>query len=498
MRTMQIQPGSLATRLSDDGTGEIDGIAVPWGQRIEYAGVMEEFKRGAITPDDAIGTLLLDHHKRDTPIGVITAAQDTDEGLAITARISATSSGRDLLQLSRDGVPLGLSVGFQPTKTRQASHGLVYERADLMELSVVSMPAYSAARITATREEQAPMTQEPTTETREAPAVDLAPLSERIDQLEARIAARMEQPPARHVGVVDAFVAQLRDAGANGGQVRALADVLSSGNAGLLPPAWSSEVRDYVDAERYLFRFAGSMPFPATGHTLTVPKVVQNSTVGPRGTEKTNPPTRAYQTGSDTFTAAWYAGGVDVALEVIWQSDPAILSLVVQDMLSQYGKYTNLKATQDMETASAPAGAALDTATYGGLISDLIGNGEAIRAETGVFGNKLSATTASYTAILGLVDSDNRRIFATNGASNADGSARLDAQVINIGGVDVFHNPAATEDVQFNSKAFRIAEKPPMTIQQDNVALLGRDLGVLGAIISLPLYPAGIVGYSAL
>jgi HK97 family phage prohead protease len=494
VRTLSLQPSRLTTRSSDNDSLTIEGIAVPWGDPIVYGGVQEQFQRGAISPDDAVGRPLLWSHDRNEPVGHIVEARDTDEGLAITAVVQPTTRGRDAMALINGGSLRGMSVGFQPDETRSTATGVVFTRASLIELSLTPLPAYESAAITNTREEETPAMSE-TTEVREAPQVDLAPISERIDQLEARMLERKE--PARRIGVVEAFTEQLRDAYNNQGHIRALSDVLSSGNAGVLPPTWSNEVRDYVDSVRYLFPHAGSMAFPSSGHTLTVPKVLTNTTVGARGTEKTNPPSSAYTSGSDTYTAQWVAGGVDIAMELIFQSDPAILSLVVQDMLAQYGKYTNQKATQDLEAASAPAGAALDTATYKGLIADLIENGEGIRAATGMFGNKLSATTASYVAILGLVDGDNRRIFATNGGSNADGSARLDAQAINIGGIDVFHNPAAAEDVQFNSKAFRIAEKPPMTIQQDNVALLGRDLGVLGAIISLPLYPAGIVGYSA-
>ena len=239
------------------------------------------------------------------------------------------------------------------------------------------------------------------------------------------------------------------------------------------------------------------MPFPTMGHTLTVPKVTQNTTVGARGTEKTEPPTQAYTTGSDTYTAAWFAGGVDVALEVIWQSDPAIWGLIVQDILGQYAVATDAAFTLAAETAATPVGSTLDIASYGALIADLVTAGETIRAATGMFGNLVSATTDDYIAILSLVDSDNRRLFATNGGTNADGSASLDARVIQVGGITIAHNPRAAETMQFNAKALRVAEKPPVTLMTDNVALLGKDLGVIGAIITLPLYPAGILVHSA-
>lgn len=496
MRTLSLQPSRLTTRASDNDSLTIEGIAVPWGNPIVYGGVREEFQRGAISADDAVGRPLLWSHDRNEPVGHITEARDTEEGLSITAVVQPTTRGRDAIALISGGSLRGMSVGFQPDETRNTSTGVVFTRASLVELSLTPLPAYESAAITNTREEEAPDMSE-TTEVREAPQVDLAPISERIDQLEARMLERQDRQPARRLGVVEGFVEQLRGS-QDARHIRALADVLSSGNAGLLPPTWSSEVRGYTDAMRYFIPRAGSMAFPSVGHTLTVPKRTQSTTVAARGAEKSEIPSRAYTSGSDTYTADWYAGGVDIALEVIWQSDPAILTLVVQDILEQYAVVTDQAVTLAAETAATPTGAALDTSSYGALVADLIEAGETIRAATGQFGDLVSLTTASWQAVLGLVDADGRRVLANIGATNADGSAGLTAGAVNIGGINLFHNPRAAEDLVFNQKSFRVAEKPPVTLQSDNVALMGRDLGVLGALIELPLYPAGLLVFSAL
>ena len=97
-----------------------------------------------------------------------------------------------------------------------------------------------------------------------------------------------------------------------------------------------------------------------------------------------------------------------------------------------------------------------------------------------------------------MVADDGRRILATTGSTNADGSAALTAQSVNIGGITVGHNPRASVDLHFNTKALRVAEKPPVSLTSDNVALMGRDVGVLGALITLPLYPAGILKYATI
>jgi len=492
-----MRPGQLQTRQTDDGTGEIEGLAVPWGTRIEYAGLQEEFARGAISPDDAIGTILLDHHKRDAPIGVITHAEDTEEGLTITAKVSSTSAGRDLLQLGRDGIPLGLSVGFQPIETREASHGLVYEKAMLAELSVVSLPAYRDARITATREEEAPMTQEPTTDTREAPAVDLAPIQERMEQLESLLARRQQDTPSRTLSVREAFAIQVADTITHK-QVRALGDAISSGNAGVLPPDWSSMVRGYLDGNRWLASRLGTMAFPATGQTLTVPDITVEPTVANRGTELTEiPGAPAFQTGSDTFTAQWLSGGQRIAIELLETSSPEIGALIASRLLLAYSQASDKYLAQTIEAEATPTTAVLDFTDYGTFVAQVIDAAETIRAASGTPGDRLALTTASWKSLLGLVDADGRRVLSTTGAQNADGAAPITSTAVDVGGVLCFHSVNSQEDMQFSTATAAFAEKPPMTLTETNVDVMGRSIGVLGAVIALPLYPAGILVHSA-
>ena len=317
-----------------------------------------------------------------------------------------------------------------------------------------------------------------------------------LSELESRLAA-MSRPadPPRRLGVTEALAEQLR-AGKETRRVAALADVLSSGNAGVLPPQWSKEVRDYVDRQRYMFSALGSIGFPTVGTSLTVPKITGHTLVGPRGGEKTEIPSRTFTTGSDTFSVKFFAGGADIALEVIWQSDPAIYPLVVESILGQYAVATDEALTADVEDEAVATGAALDLTDYGTFISDVMGQAEAIRAATGEWGDQLALTTASWQAVLGLLDGDGRRALAPVGATNADGSAAILSRGFNLGGVQVMHNPRLSVDIQFNTKSARVGEKPPVTLTQDTVALMGRDIGVLGGYIFAPMYADGLVKYA--
>ena len=497
MLTRTLRADAIQAREADDGTATISGVAVPWDDPIVYGGIREQFARGAIDPQQAVGQPLLMNHDRGKHIGVITAAEDTERGLEVEATIQPTSDGRDAMLLLRSGALRGLSVGFEPMDRDQNPTGVTYTRAHLHELSTTPLQAYPNAQVTEARHEETPTmadTAAPDTATARDLAPDVDSLQARVDQLEARASAPTA-PPAPVVQPRDALAMAVREF-ASTGQRRALADVVSSGNAGILPPDWDRAVLNVLDTRRPVIGASGSTSFPVSGMTKDFPKVTQNTLVGARGTEKTEVPTQALTTATDQFTAGWFAGAVDVAIELIEQSDPSVVNLVVSDMLAQYAIATETAHAGAAETAATSHGAVLDTSSYGAFINDIILIGTDIEAATGKFGDQLACVKADWIAILGLLDGDNRRVFATQGSTNADGSAGLAATSINVGGVNVFYSPRSTVTMQFNDVSLLAGEKAPQQLTSVNVALAGRDYGVLGGLLSVPRIAAGIIKYA--
>ena len=501
MLTRQIDLRDATVTTDAGGRATIEGTAVPYDHTITYAGQAEKFAPGSINAQQVIGRPLMYGHNYQDPaawMGTITDAENTDTGLLVAAEVVDPDMAAKLRQASQ---PPGLSVGVTIDHADNEDDGSVtFTAATLRELSITLVPAYGDESMieTVRNRPQEDTTMPETTAPESTAAVDLSGYATREDL--AEIEARMHtatQTPARALSVREAFTAQLAGSRDGGRQVRALADVVSSGNAGVLPPDWSSEVRDYVDKQRYAFGMIGTIGFPASGYTLTIPKVLQHTSVAARGTEKTEVESQAFTTGSDTYTADWYAGAVDIALELIYQSDPAVYPLIVDSILSQYAVVTDEALTLAVETAGTPTGAVLDFTDWGTVSAQLIATAETIRAATGEWGDRVMLTTASWQALIGLMDSDGRRLFAPNGPTNADGSAALLSRSINVGGIYCSHNPRSAEDVQTNTKSARVAEKPPTMLTSDNVALMGRDLGVLGATMFVPAYPAGIITHSA-
>jgi hypothetical protein len=186
----------------------------------------------------------------------------------------------------------------------------------------------------------------------------------------------------------------------------------------------------------------------------------------------------------------WFAGAVDVSLELISQSDPSVVEVIVDDLQSQYAIVTEDEFVADAEGAATATGDTLDTATWNAFVADVVSASQAIRTATGAPGDRLALTTASWVAVLQLLNPSQPAISFGAGPEFVDES-------VNVGGITAFHSPYSTVDLQFNTTSLRKSEQPPMTVTATNVALMGRDIGILGATIFLPLYPAGILKHAA-
>ena len=207
---------------------------------------------------------------------------------------------------------------------------------------------------------------------------------------------------------------------------------------------------------------------------------------------KTEVATRELIVASVTFPMEWFAGAVDVSLELISQSDPSVRrGGRRRSLIDQYAVVTEAEFAADAIAAATAGGAVLPTATWAAFSAALIGESAEIRAATGVPGDRLGLTTASWMAVVGLLNpsqpSDPASVPAPTSPRRASAWAGSPCSML----------PPSASDVLFNQKSLRKAEKPPETVTATNVALMGRDIGILGATIALPLYPTGIHKFTA-
>jgi uncharacterized protein len=152
---------SLALRDGGDGR-TLHGPVLPWGieARVYDQGrlVTETFERGALQGTEPARVPLTATHPRDAgtlPIGVTLSIDDRADAAWGEWRVSDTMIGNEVLALGRDGVPLGLSIGFQevPGGSRWSpdQRHVTRTRAALDHVAVVRVPAYVGAGVVGVR-----------------------------------------------------------------------------------------------------------------------------------------------------------------------------------------------------------------------------------------------------------------------------------------------------------------------------------------------------------
>ena len=157
MERRMLDVRGIQVRDAEDGDGSIlTGIAVPFNTRYALWGDYAE----VFDPDTDFGSRdsVKISRQHGELIGRVTSMDAEADGLHITAKLAGTQAAREAIQLVREGVYDGFSVGFIPVDNREvaADDGVteVHRRkVDLFEVAVTGIPAYPNAVITGQREQ---------------------------------------------------------------------------------------------------------------------------------------------------------------------------------------------------------------------------------------------------------------------------------------------------------------------------------------------------------
>lgn len=143
----------------------IRGISVPFDTPTRIVSPVEGefwevFNNGAFArtikahPDGFPFNVLHDRKSR-LPIGVSTVTREDAGGLYQEFKIPETVAGDEVLELAREGVPLGLSIGFRPQpngdKWNDDRSWVWRTEVELRETSIVNEAAYADAKVLGVR-----------------------------------------------------------------------------------------------------------------------------------------------------------------------------------------------------------------------------------------------------------------------------------------------------------------------------------------------------------
>lgn len=142
-------------RFSSDEAGTFSGYASVFGEPDSFGDIIRPgaFRKAIAAKGANGGPAMFWNHDPDQPIGVWTDMAEDKRGLKVSGRlVTETARGSEALALLKAGAVNGLSIGFRAKASERGPNGgRVLTEIELVEISLVTLPAASKARVTSVR-----------------------------------------------------------------------------------------------------------------------------------------------------------------------------------------------------------------------------------------------------------------------------------------------------------------------------------------------------------
>jgi HK97 family phage prohead protease len=492
-------PITLDASAGEDAPKTITGIAVPWfpvsAQVMD--GTKVSFARGAFDLDMK-NPKLLENHDMSQLRGVVTSLADMPEGLGFTATFAKTGAAADAIELVKAGAYDSVSVGAVPTKFKYDKNGvMVVSKADLVEISLVAQPAFKDAVITEIAASEPDATEPTPTDSEEEPEV--ATQENPVVEVEASIipttpiyaTARREVKLPTAVEYLSAFIAggsawhQMSDA------LRAAApDIVTTDTPGILPtPIIGPSVYNNFIGRRPVVDAVGVRALPAGGKVFIRPEVTTHVSIGASISEQ-SPTAGTMVVFNNQVTKQIFGGYVNISEADIDWSDPAILSVVLDDMGRIYANATDNYAADTLASGAsvtrAFANASFADPSYwtgwvGGAASTILSS------SNGNLPGHLFVSADIWEGLLALSDTTKRPLFPQVGPMNAVGDLGVNQYGGNAFGLSVVvdRNFAAGTMIIGDATGYELFEQQKGAISIDSPSTLSRTLAFRGYFAAL-------------
>jgi HK97 family phage prohead protease len=460
--------------LAEEGESPrtISGIAVPWNVEATVSdGTRVRFERGSL-PISGKKPKLLKYHDSTQPVGVVTGRVDSEKGMVFTARISATSEGNDMLELIKDEAVDAVSVGVDVIDARYDDNGtMVIAKADWVELSLVTQPAFKGATITdvAATEPQREESQ---------------PMSEKV---EATAAAVTESPapaptmifaePKKDFKLPSAgeWISKVLCGGAEAQQffanIKAAApDVVTTDTPGILPEPILGPVYNNFRGLRPVVDAIGVKAMPGGGKVFRRPEVTTHTTIGLSNGENQPLDSGTFVVSNNNVTKSVYGGYVKLSEEDIDWTEPEVLNLLVDDMARIYANQTDAVACSDLASGTSASTTNFTVANIADPTEWALWSYTAAQAiltgSNGWLPTHLFLSPLRWSQLGQLMDSADRPLFPQVGPMNAFGNVQPGSAVGNAFGFSVVVDRNFTDEmIVGHPDGFEIFEQQKGAVQ---------------------------------
>ena len=459
------------------------------------------FESGSIEIPEAKSIKLLSQHDTKKPLGRAVSFSESEDAINAVFSISRSQRGTEALILAEEGLQSGLSIGAEVLKSK-IKDGVTYvSAARLVEVSLVTEPAFKSAQVTDIAaeeadkvEEVAPTTQQPESETvvEETTAVEATPSVEAaaVEAARPTVTAMAYTKPRIEITAAKYAENTIRAAlGDESARQYLLAADNTTDNAGLVPTRQLSEIinplgttiRPSIDA-------ISRGTLPDAGMTFEIPKITQMPTVAETAEEAAFSDTDQ-NSAFLSVSVKKYAGQQTFSVELLDRTSPAFFDELVRNMAAAYAKTTNAAVN-----AALIAGASLDATTVAtyptaaellGIVAR--GSASVYSATAGLpnpFARNMVVSTGQWSNIMSLNDSG-RPIYTASQPMNAGGQVAPTSLLGNVAGLNLYVDPTNAGDgdgtiLIVNPDAYTWYESPTYRLRAESTAAGQVTIGYYG------------------
>jgi HK97 family phage prohead protease len=454
----------ISGKIVPAGTGEVGNTSA--GKVV--------FEKGAIAlPEDPKTVKLLNQHDSRQPLGKATQFTEQEDGVYASFKVSRSNRGTEALILAEEGLQSGLSVGVEVIKSKQKGNVMFVSAAKLLEVSLVTEPAFKSAQVIDVAAEDTPEAVEEIQPTESETAVENTP--ETVAAPVEAAAVEAARPVVTATTFVRERVAPITSAQYLEANIKAAlgddearrivraADDSTSTNTGLtLAPHLNTFITDTFTG-RPAFEAATRSALLPEGMSFTVPRLYTNASSANTAptvadTNEGSAPSETGMTSSyDTIDVNKFSGLQRVSFELVDRSQPAFMELMMIELRKAYEKATDAALIAAFTASGTQATSVATTAA--GLQSFVSVEGAAAYKGTGGdFANKLVASTDQWAAITGYADTTGRALYSAQGATyNAAGAAVATSVRGNVLGTDLIVDHNITTSGIIDDSAFLVA-----------------------------------------
>ncbi len=214
--------------------------------------------------------------------------------------------------------------------------------------------------------------------------------------------------------------------------------------------------------------------------------------MGVQATQKTAITTAKVEIKKGTEAIRTFAGGSDIAFQLLRRSSPSYLEVYGRILLTAWAVVTDINFVTELESGSVTADMAEALASQDAteIKNEIIDASIVVETATGQPAEFVLASTTAFTAAAKLLTP-----VTTLGGNTGLGTTDIRNLTVNVGNLPIIHVPSITAGkfIISNREAAGWFEDGPFQVQATDVNLLGQDVAYWSMGVPARFIPGGIV-----